>query len=94
MKNKSGRDAFAEAVFAGEGKEEVAGYIEGYLWRAEGGEDEEPEPSAKKSTDAEADEEEEEGEDGEIRIRIGDDVTKDEGETVDEIAEKTEEIKI
>ena len=48
-------------MFAGEGKEEVAGYIEGYLWRAEGGEDEEPESSVKKSTDAEADGEEEEG---------------------------------
>jgi hypothetical protein len=30
-----------EAIWAGEGKEEVAGWIEGYLDRAEGGEGEE-----------------------------------------------------
>ncbi|KAL7419133.1 ankyrin repeat-containing protein [Cryptotrichosporon argae] len=37
--NGAGRDAFAESIFAGEGKEEVSGWIEGYLFRAEGGED-------------------------------------------------------
>jgi hypothetical protein len=37
--NASGRDAFAESIFAGEGKEEVSGYIEGFLYRAEGGEE-------------------------------------------------------
>jgi ankyrin repeat protein len=93
QKNRAGRDAFAEAIFAGEGKEEVAGYIEGYLWRAEGGGDEELEPSSGDKTDKDG-EEEEEGEDGEIRIRIGDDVAKDEAEVVDELAEKTDEVKI
>ncbi|KAK1923633.1 hypothetical protein DB88DRAFT_491901 [Papiliotrema laurentii] len=93
QKNRAGRDAFAEAIFAGEGKEEVAGYIEGYLWRAEGGGDEELEPSSADKTDKDG-EEEEEGEDGEIRIRIGDDVAKDEAEVVDELAEKTDEVKI
>ena len=33
------RDAFAEALFHGEGKEEVAGWIEGYLFKIEGGDD-------------------------------------------------------
>ncbi|ORX37647.1 hypothetical protein BD324DRAFT_622730 [Kockovaella imperatae] len=39
--NSVGRDAFAEAVFAGEGREEVAGWLEGYLYREEGIPDEE-----------------------------------------------------
>ena len=39
QKNAAGRDALAEAIFAGEGKEEVAGWIEGFLWRVEGGDD-------------------------------------------------------
>ncbi|CAK9779907.1 hypothetical protein CC85DRAFT_288420 [Cutaneotrichosporon oleaginosum] len=38
--NAAKRDAFAEAVFAGEGKEEVAGWIEGYVWKIEGDDDE------------------------------------------------------
>ncbi|TXT15656.1 hypothetical protein VHUM_00159 [Vanrija humicola] len=41
QKNAAGRDAFSEAIFAGEGKEEVAGWIEGYLWKIEGGDEEE-----------------------------------------------------
>lgn len=45
QKNAAGRDAFEEAVFAGEGKEEVAGWIEGYVWKAEGGKDEKEEPT-------------------------------------------------
>jgi ankyrin repeat protein len=36
QKNRSERDAFDEALFAGEGKEEVAGWIEGYLYKVEG----------------------------------------------------------
>ena len=36
QKNRSERDAFSEALFAGEGKEEVAGWIEGYLYKKEG----------------------------------------------------------
>jgi hypothetical protein len=36
QKNRSERDAFSEALFAGEGKEEVAGWIEGYLYKVEG----------------------------------------------------------
>ncbi|BEJ15158.1 hypothetical protein CspHIS471_0409250 [Cutaneotrichosporon sp. HIS471] len=38
--NGAGRDAFAEALFSGEGKEEVAGWIEGYIWKIEGDEEE------------------------------------------------------
>ncbi|BEI84286.1 hypothetical protein CcaverHIS002_0408900 [Cutaneotrichosporon cavernicola] len=38
--NGAGRDAFAEALFSGEGKEEVAGWIEGYIWKIEGDDDE------------------------------------------------------
>ncbi|WVN89961.1 uncharacterized protein L203_105191 [Cryptococcus depauperatus CBS 7841] len=41
QKNASGRDAFLESIFAGEGKEEVSGWIEGYLYKAEGCDDEE-----------------------------------------------------
>lgn len=46
--NRGKRDAFTEALFAGEGKEEVAGYIEGFLFKAEGdlGEDGEIKMSA------------------------------------------------
>ena len=36
QKNRQERDAFSEALFAGEGKEEVAGWIEGYLYKREG----------------------------------------------------------
>ncbi|EIW71462.1 hypothetical protein TREMEDRAFT_23547, partial [Tremella mesenterica DSM 1558] len=39
--NAAGKDAFSIAMFAGEGKEEVAGWIEGYLWKVEGGDEEE-----------------------------------------------------
>ena len=41
QKNAAGRDALAAAVFAGEGKEQVAGWIEGFVWKAEGGDEEE-----------------------------------------------------
>ncbi|KAI9638792.1 uncharacterized protein MKK02DRAFT_31111 [Dioszegia hungarica] len=36
QQNRAKRDAFTEALFHGEGKEEIAGYIEGYLFKAEG----------------------------------------------------------
>ncbi|CAD6580627.1 MAG: hypothetical protein TREMPRED_002789 [Tremellales sp. Tagirdzhanova-0007] len=58
QKNAAGRDAFAEALFAGEGKEEIAGWIEGFLWRVEGGDDEE---GAKSSDNHESVHEEDEG---------------------------------
>lgn len=48
QKNRLGRDAFAESLFAGEGKEEVAGYIEGFLFKAEGGAGEEGEEASTK----------------------------------------------
>lgn len=86
QKNRAGRDAFSEALFAGEGKEEVAGYIEGYLWKAEGGDDEEL-PGKAGEDDAE-----EEGE--EIKMVAGDEVTKDEAEVVDEIVEKTKGVEL
>ena len=41
QKNAAGRDALAAAGFAGEGKEQVAGWIEGFVWKAEGGDEEE-----------------------------------------------------
>ncbi|KAL1413376.1 ankyrin repeat-containing protein [Vanrija albida] len=44
--NAAGRAAFSEAIFAAEGKEEVAGWIEGYLWKIEGGDDDEEEGAA------------------------------------------------
>lgn len=60
LKNRAGRDAFAEALHAGEGKEEVAGWIEGYLFKTEGGGDDEPpdteEASAGIATDGPAEE--------------------------------------
>lgn len=35
--NASGRDAFHESVWLGEGREEVAGWIEGFIVKTEGG---------------------------------------------------------
>jgi hypothetical protein len=75
-------------LFAGEGKEEVAGYIEGYLWKAEGGDDEEI-PNKAGDDDAEED-----GEGEEIKMVAGDEVTKDEAEVVDEIVEKTKGVEL
>lgn len=59
-------------MFAGEGKEEVSGWIEGYLYKVEG----------------EDDEEEGEGEGKEIKMSVGDEVVEDEAEVVDELVEK------
>lgn len=59
-------------MFAGEGKEEVSGWIEGYLYKVEGGDDEE----------------EGEGEGKEIKMSVGDEVVEDEAEVVDELVEK------
>lgn len=78
QKNASGRDAFLESMFAGEGKEEVSGWIEGYLYRVEGGDDEE----------------EGEGEGKEIKMSVGDEVVEDEAEVVDELAEKAEALEV
>lgn len=78
QKNASGRDTFLESMFAGEGKEEVSGWIEGYLYRVEGGDDEE----------------EGEGEGKEIKMSVGDEVVEDEAEVVDELAEKAEALEV
>ncbi|OCF61817.1 cytoplasmic protein [Kwoniella mangroviensis CBS 10435] len=82
--NANKRDAFAESIFAGEGKEEVSGWIEGYLYKVEGGDDEEEPPK-----DAQM----EEGE-GEVKVIEGDDVLKEEAEKVEELVEKTEGVDI
>lgn len=65
-------------MFAGEGKEEVSGWIEGYLYKVEGGDDEE---------DAE-------GEGKEIKMSVGDEVVEDEAEVVDELVEKAEALEV
>lgn len=65
-------------MFAGEGKEEVSGWIEGYLYKVEGGDDEE----------------EAEGEGKEIKMSVGDEVVEDEAEVVDELVEKAEALKV
>ncbi|KAK4688543.1 hypothetical protein P7C73_g1568, partial [Tremellales sp. Uapishka_1] len=79
QKNKAGRDAFAQSVWAGEGKEEVSGWIEGYLYRAEGGEEEDRLDAEAAKAEAEA----------EVRVESGDEVVKEESEAVEEIVEKT-----
>lgn len=75
--NRAGRDAFAESIFAGEGKEEVSGWIEGYLWKIEGDDEE-----LVKEGEGEED----------VQMEAGDDVSKDEAEAVEEIVEKTERL--
>lgn len=65
-------------MFAGEGKEEVSGWIEGYLYKVEGGDDEE----------------EAEGEGKEIKMSVGDEVVEDEAEVVDELVEKAEALEV
>jgi hypothetical protein len=74
-------------LFAGEGKEEVAGWIEGYIWKIEGGdEEEEVRATAGAAVDG--------AEDDEIKVEAGDEVTHDEAETVDEIVERTKDVEI
>ncbi|WWC73625.1 uncharacterized protein I206_107597 [Kwoniella pini CBS 10737] len=82
--NANKRDAFAESIFAGEGKEEVSGWIEGYLYKVEGDDDEEEAPKGADIDEAE----------DEVKAIKGDDMVKEEGEKVDELAEKTENVKI
>ncbi|WWD04188.1 hypothetical protein V865_002255 [Kwoniella europaea PYCC6329] len=82
--NANKRDAFAESIFAGEGKEEVSGWIEGYLYKVEGGDDEEESPK-----DAQV----EEGE-GEVKVIEGDNMVKEEAEKVEDLVEKTEGVEI
>ncbi|WWD20353.1 hypothetical protein CI109_104829 [Kwoniella shandongensis] len=87
QKNASGRDAFLESLFAGEGKEEVSGWIEGYLYRIEGDDDEE--------VGAEGEETKGEGEEeSEVKLEAGDEVVKDESEAVDELVEKAEGLEV
>ncbi|OCF43847.1 cytoplasmic protein [Kwoniella heveanensis CBS 569] len=86
--NAAGRDAFAESIFAGEGKEEVSGWIEGYLYKIEGGDDEEVE-GAQKPSPASGDDEDEE-----VKVIEGDEMVREEAETVDELAQKAEGVEI
>ncbi|ORY34686.1 ankyrin repeat-containing domain protein [Naematelia encephala] len=90
QKSKAGRDAFSEALFAGEGKEEVAGWIEGYLWRIEGGDEDEQEGKGGGGGGGDG----VEGGDDEIKVEDGDEVAKEEAEAVDEIVERTAEVDI
>ncbi len=53
MKNASGRDAFEESMWAGEGREEVSGWIEGFLAKALGEDVEEVGVDAKKQVNGE-----------------------------------------
>mgnify|MGYP006919989997 CR=1 FL=1 len=46
--NASGRDAFHESIWLGEGREEVAGWIEGFIVKTEGGDLESTAESEKK----------------------------------------------
>ncbi|WVF68513.1 hypothetical protein IAT40_003280 [Kwoniella sp. CBS 6097] len=82
--NAAGRDAFAESIFAGEGKEEVSGWIEGYLYKIEGGDDEEGEQQPSKIS----------GEEEEVKVIEGDEMVREEAETVDELAQKAEGVEI
>ncbi|WVQ96060.1 hypothetical protein IAU59_003160 [Kwoniella sp. CBS 9459] len=86
--NAAGRDAFAESIFAGEGKEEVSGWIEGYLYKIEGGDDEDEQPSKASGAAAEV-----EG-DEEVKVIEGDEMVREEAETVDELAQKAEGVEI
>jgi hypothetical protein len=62
QKNGAGRDAFDESMWAGEGREEVSGWIEGYLGKLTGDEGyEEPEQSAAAEAKSEIKEEEVDG---------------------------------
>jgi hypothetical protein len=74
------RDAFAEAVFAGEGKEEVAGWIEGFLWRFERGE--------------ELDERDDKNEKVKGESTGDGDMVEDEAKEVDSLAEKTDGVQL
>lgn len=80
QKNAAGRDAFREALFAGEGKEEVAGWIEGFLWRVEGGADD-----AEGAKDGDTDG---------VTLANGNQFTKEEAEVVDELAAGTEAVRL
>ncbi len=65
----------------------MAGWIEGFLWRAEGEPDDDGggvSPQGKEDADG----------DEEVKISAGDDVVEDEGKTVDEIVEKTGDLEV
>ncbi|RSH78377.1 uncharacterized protein EHS24_002102 [Apiotrichum porosum] len=83
QKNAADRDAFAEAIFAGEGKEEVAGWIEGFLWKAEGGDDN---PNIKVT----------ETEDGEVKMTVGEAEGSDDKpiDSVKDITAKAENLEV
>jgi hypothetical protein len=76
-----------EAVFAGDGKEEVAGWIEGYLFREEGGIDDDPDEGKGGGSDADAN-------GSEVNVVEGDDIAKEESEAVEEIVAKTEDVRL
>ena len=71
QKNGAGRDAFDESMWAGEGREEVSGWIEGYLGKLTGDEGfEEPEQAT--SSEDKPEIKEEEVEDVLLSCRYGD----------------------
>ncbi|KAH8090938.1 hypothetical protein HD553DRAFT_303755 [Filobasidium floriforme] len=94
QKNGAGRDAFDESMWAGEGREEVSGWIEGYLGKLTGDEGyEEPEQSATAEAKSEIKEEEVDGDtvekqDMEATISVKD------GEAVEEARKGAEDLRI
>ncbi|GFZ49684.1 hypothetical protein JCM24511_07086 [Saitozyma sp. JCM 24511] len=90
--NASGRDAFAESIFAGEGKEEVSGYIEGFLYRAEGGEEADARDARDAASGRAIDGGNGDGVEEEVKVEAGDETTHEESEVVDELVEKAEKV--
>jgi hypothetical protein len=64
----------------------VSGWIEGWLYRAEGGEEEDAAEAARAKAEAQGEGESE----AEVKVQAGDEVVRDEGEVVDEIVKRTE----
>lgn len=81
QKNAAGRDALAEATFAGEGKEQVAGWLEGFVWKAEGGRDE-PEGAIGAETTSNED------------VAAEDDTEDTEDANVDSLTAKTDDLDV
>ena len=94
QKNGAGRDAFDESMWAGEGREEVSGWIEGYLGKLTGDEGfEEPEQTTTSNDKPEIKEEEVDGDtvekqDMEATISVKD------GDAVEEARKGAEDLRI
>lgn len=80
QKNAAGRDALAEATFAGEGKEQVAGWLEGFVWKAEGGKDEPEKEIEAKESDSNEDVAAEQDGEGTVSVAEDEELAKKAGE--------------